>query len=141
MKEGNEHTILKDHGLKITPIRKGILNILRSSHRPFAVKDIINVLHKSIKRFDTVTVYRTLHTLKQKNIVQSVHWGGEALLYELVRGHHHHIVCTRCGDVEDIFESECAQTSKNVLKSSKKFFSITKHSFELFGICTLCSKK
>lgn len=141
MKQISESSFLREHNLKVTPIRKAIFAVLNSSSRPCTVKDIVFAIQKNIKTVDVVTVYRTLHTLEQKNIVQTVNWGGEAVLYELVRGHHHHIVCTRCGDVENVFESKCVKMSLSILKSSKKFSSITKHSFELFGTCRACLKK
>jgi Fe2+ or Zn2+ uptake regulation protein len=118
-----------------------LLEILLSFGKPLSAKGILEQIEKKIKNTDQVTVYRTLKTLSEKGIVHSVHWGGDALLYEISREHHHHMVCTSCGDIEDFHECDFDKISKNILRGSKKFSHIMRHSFELFGLCSCCSGK
>jgi Fur family transcriptional regulator, ferric uptake regulator len=60
--------------------------------------------------------------------------------FEFQDHHHHHIVCTDCGQAEEFDLCEVEDISAHALKMSKKFKVIKDHSLELFGLCNKCSK-
>ncbi|HEY0907821.1 MAG TPA: Fur family transcriptional regulator [Candidatus Paceibacterota bacterium] len=134
-------TQLRDSGLKATPVRQAVLALLSRSGKPFTAKEIVAKLSIKIKGLDTVTVYRTLHSFEKEGIVRSISLGKDALSYEVPSHHHHHIVCTDCSHIEDFEACAFDSLKDSVLKHSKSFTDITKHSFELFGLCKACSKR
>ena len=132
---------LRDAGLKVTPVRTAVLDFLTRMGRPFTAKEIVAKLAPKMKGLDMVTVYRTLHSFEKEGMVRSLSLGQDALSYEVPSHHHHHIVCTNCGLIESFEACAFDSIKANVLKKSKSFKDISKHSFELFGLCKVCSKK
>lgn len=129
---------IKKAGLKVTPMRLLVLSILRAASRPLLVRDLVTALSKKDPSVDTVTVYRTLKSFEEKSVIRSIFLGTDALSYELADDHHHHIVCLSCGVIEGFDACAFEKLGDSILKNSKKFKAITKHSFELFGTCSGC---
>ncbi len=134
----HDKKLLNDAKLKATPVRLLVLSTLRSAPKPLTVKDLLKALSKKDSSIDTVTVYRTLKSFEDADIVRSLSLGADALSYELADDHHHHIVCLRCGLVEGFELCAFTRLGDEILKNSKKFKTISKHSFELFGTCSSC---
>ena len=135
---------LKEHGLKATAPRLAVLEALggESGHAPRSAQDIHAALMKNAAAkksgMDLVTVYRTLASFEKAGIVKRVDLRGDSVLYELNDEHHHHIVCTNCGTVEDFEMCDMEALTKKIAQKSKKFTTIREHTLELFGVCTQC---
>ncbi len=131
--------LLKQHGLKATAPRGAILGVLAAKHEPLSAQDIYKKLPKKTE-IDLVTVYRTLASFEKAGIVKRVDLRSDAVLYELNDEHHHHIVCTSCGTVEDFDLCDIGEMAKKIAGHAKRFKTIGDHSLELFGICNACVK-
>jgi Fe2+ or Zn2+ uptake regulation protein len=108
-----------------------IVQILTRTDKPV---DVL-VLVKKIG-VNKTTVYRQLKKLIQNNIIFEVEFGDGKKRYELKSlGHHHHIVCKSCGDLEEISFDE-KQFSKYI--NNKTEYKIESHSLEFFGLCPTC---
>ena len=60
--------------------------------------------------------------------------------YELQEGRHHdHLVCVRCGNVEEFVDPEIERAQRQV--AARKGYELTDHSLVLYGICGDCRKK
>lgn len=131
--------VLREGGYKVTPGRVLLLKTLFGEEQPVTV----SYLEKKLKNaVDKVTLYRALESMVASGIVREVDFRHGHAHYELeaLRKHHHHIVCTNCGLVEDV----ACQTEpfvKQVAKKSKKFTTIADHSMEFFGVCKTCAAK
>ena len=138
--EKETQTILQQANLKATAPRLAILKVLAGNHLPINAEHI----YQKVKRLNIneTTVYRTLASFEEKGIVKRVDLRKESVYYELASGHHHHhIVCTDCGKVEDFESCSVDKISDKVLSQSSKFSLIKEHSLELFGVCNVCIKK
>lgn len=140
MKRSSED-IVKAAGLKITHVRLSALDALASARKPLTAKALLSALAKKDKTIDTVTVYRTLKSFEESGIIRSLSLGSDSLSYELAHDHHHHIVCLSCGLIEDFDACAFDSLKSKILKDSRHFKAITKHSFEMFGVCVSCDKK
>lgn len=127
---------LKRLKYKITPARVKIIMLLSSFDKPLTVEMMCEKIGD--KSINQTTVYRTVEFLLKLRLIGRVDLRGDAVYYELLDRHHHHIVCTSCGALEDFESCKIESVAKNILSKSKKFKSIDDHSFELFGICKLC---
>jgi Fur family transcriptional regulator, ferric uptake regulator len=95
--------MLKQFGLKKTPVRIGVLNILNASTGPLDVLELLKQLPSST---EPVTVYRTINTFVTQKIIHRVR--GEDRSWRYAIGHHSktpdhqhaHFVCDTCGKVE-----------------------------------------
>jgi len=131
--------MLRKSGHKATPGRLSLLLVLAKADRPLAIHDIIDASKKGLNQ---ATIYRALESLLDAGIVRRVDMQHAHAHYELSEGakHHHHLICKRCGRVEDVEHCDERTIEQAVLKKSKAFASIQTHSLEFFGLCKKCSK-
>ncbi len=125
---------LKDKGYRITEQRKKILEVMRS--HPLTAQEIFELLEKHGEKIDLASVYRTLHLLTHMGIVTVVEIREGKKRYELVKDHHHHLICDNCGTIEDIMPIGEEGLMKEIQGQTQ--FQITNHSLEFFGLCTRC---
>lgn len=94
-----------------------------------------NYLVEKLK-VNKTTVYRQIEKLLNDNLIIEVELGDGKKRYELKNlDHHHHLVCKKCGRLEDIRLNEKVILNE-VSKKSK--FKVENHSLEFFGICVNC---
>ena len=129
--------ILKNSKLKITPTRIAVLETLLKNDKPICADYISKKLSGKINE---ATVYRILSLLEQNEIIKKIDFKKDCAYFELNNDHHHHIICVKCGLVEDFKESkEVEKLLEKVVGESKKFKKIKEHSLELFGYCKVCN--
>ena len=127
-------------GLKATRPRMAIAKALFNEKNPIS----ITTLQKRLPNISSTSIYRTLEALVEHGSVDRINTGDLHPSYEMALGrkHHHHVICTRCGDIEDVeVVKDCpAQKVQHAaLAKSKKFNSIFEHSLEFFGLCKKCA--
>ncbi len=121
-------------GIRYTKPRKLIFEALEHLSKPVSANEINDYLKNKI---DLTSVYRTLSLLVKSEMVNVILFGEGKKRYELKNKneHHHHLVCEKCGDVEDV-EMKESLLLKSVEERSK--FVIKKHNLEFFGLCPDC---
>jgi len=131
-------TILKEYAYKVTPTRLSILSTFMRVRKPLSAEHILKHVRKTERKADQVTVYRTLTSFEKKGLIKKVNLRTDAAFYELAFDHHHHVVCTSCGRVEDFTDCSISHIIEKVTRTSPYFKTIDDHSIELFGMCTTC---
>jgi len=128
--------------LKATGPRMAIVKALYKEKYPISIA----ALQKKLPDISNTSIYRTLESLVEHDSVRRLNTGAIHPSYEISFGrrHHHHIICTECGDMEDIESvpvKNCpAQRAKDrIIDESKKFKIIYSHSLEFFGLCKKCA--
>ena len=130
-------TLLRNVGLRATPGRIALLNALMAESRPLTVEE----LHAKVPQTDLVTVYRTAQSFVERNLVQEVQLKKEPVRYEFFSGmHHHHLICTGCGTIDELPECDLGKIEQAVLRKSS-FASVNDHSLDFFGFCRACANK
>lgn len=131
------NNILKDRGLKVTPTRLAVLEIFLKSSKPISANIICKKLNGQINE---ATVYRMLSSFECSDILKKINLRKDSAFFELNNDHHHHMVCTNCGLIEDFKENvEIEKLLDSVVKKSAQFKKIKEHSLELFGLCKKCN--
>jgi Fur family ferric uptake transcriptional regulator len=130
--------ILNSAGLKSTTPRLVVLKALSELKHPMTAQEIQRKLGKN--KIDLVTLYRTLASFEEKQLVKRVSLKKDAVYYELDTDHHHHIICKNCSKVEDFENTEIEKVLEEVIRKSSKFKIIKDHALELFGVCNACIK-
>jgi Fur family ferric uptake transcriptional regulator len=133
-------SLLQRSGLRRTPVRLAVIEILARSGRPVSVPQILARMRGAV---DTVTVYRTLHTFVRKKLVHRVRGEDRTWLYALsdaraTRQHlHPHFVCEQCGKVECL---EDAQVPAAFLSSLgvRDDYRVAWPEVVLHGLCPRC---
>ncbi len=132
---------LKDAGLKITLPRVKIFQILeRSEVHHVSAEDVYKLLLQNGEEVGLATVYRVLTQFEQAGLVVRHNFEGGHSVFELSSDKHHdHIVCIRCGRVEEFADDEIEQLQRNV--ANKLGFELTDHSLNMYGLCPECRQK
>ncbi len=131
---------LRDAGLKVTLPRVKILEILeRSDARHISAEDMYKALLESGEDIGLATVYRVLTQFETAGLVTRHHFEGGHSVFELNQGaHHDHILCVKCGRVDEFVDSEIEARQKKI--ASAKGYEMTDHSLYIYGICSSCRK-
>jgi Fur family transcriptional regulator, ferric uptake regulator len=131
---------LRNAGLKVTLPRVKILEILeRSNARHISAEDMYKALLDSGEDIGLATVYRVLTQFETAGLVTRHHFEGGHSVFELNQGaHHDHILCVKCGRVDEFVDSEIEARQKKI--ASAKGYEMTDHSLYIYGICSSCRK-
>jgi Fur family ferric uptake transcriptional regulator len=103
----------------------------------FAVEDLVRALDSAGESIGLATVYRAVAAMESSGFLTRVGEREGATLYVrcTALGHHHHLVCTGCGQVA---HTACP-LDDSVLKSVGDVgFEITGHEIVLYGRCEAC---
>ena len=132
--------LLRSHGLKATPQRLQVLGLLVNSKKPVSIVELQKKSANADQSMDSVTLYRSLEALVEKMLVRPVDLRHGHTDYELIRAgkHHHHIVCEKCGAIEDFEWCPEIELKKNILTNTSNFATLNDHSLEFFGVCKKC---
>ena len=121
---------------RTTRQRTAVLAALRRAPDPVAAQDLHAVLGRTV---GLATVYRTLQGLVDTGQVDVFRRDtGEALFRLCNPVHHHHLVCQRCGRVEEVDACEVEPWAARV--GRRRGFSVTGHQADIFGVCAGCQR-
>jgi Fur family transcriptional regulator, ferric uptake regulator len=133
--------VLRDAGLRRTPVRAGVLEVLAAAGGPLGVPQILERLPEHT---DAVTVYRTLNTFTRKKLVHRVHGEDRTWRYALSGGamqspahQHPHFVCDECGTVECLEDASIPKTFVSSLRVGSRY-SVRYPEVVLHGLCPKC---
>src|SRR5579863_3815069 len=98
---------LKERGVRLTRQRRILLDLLDRSGRHLDAETLFQMAQQKDPKLNRVTVYRTLKMLKMSGLVDELdlmHVEGDQHYYETrLKQEHAHLVCLRCGKVEEFF--------------------------------------
>ena len=133
-------TRLKEHGHRATTKVRAVIELYLQQG---TVLDPFEVRQKLQKRFKGVglpTVYRILEGLANCGILQTVASEDRQLRYYICRdieaGHHHHFICTECGEVAEVNLCLMETVSKYVKRHLKA--TVHNHFLQIEGRCAKC---
>ena len=134
---------LKNAGLKATLPRLKVLSLFENSvERHLSAEDIYKVMINSGEDVGLATVYRVLTQFEQAGLLIRHHFESGKAVFELnAGGHHDHIVCVKCGRVEEFYDPEIEKRQEAAAASMG--FTMQDHSLTIYGVCTKqpCSKQ
>jgi len=134
-----ESSELRKAGLKVTLPRMKILDILESkgSIRHQSAEDVYKALLDSGEDIGLATVYRVLTQFESAGLVKRHHFEGGHSVFELNQGSHHdHILCVKCGRVDEFVDETIEQRQKDIAKELG--YEMTDHCLYMYGICSKC---
>ena len=136
-----ENKELRKAGLKVTLPRVKILQILENSaNKHLSAEDVYKALIEAEEEVGLATVYRVLTQFESAGLVMRHHFEGGHSIFELTSvDHHDHIVCNKCGQVEEFFDELIEEQQEKI--ATKYGFKITDHSMYLYGICKNCQSE
>ena len=133
-----ESSELRKAGLKVTLPRMKILDILEhTSSRHQSAEDVYKALLDTGEDIGLATVYRVLTQFETAGLVNRHHFEGGHSVFELNEGSHHdHILCVKCGTVDEFIDDTIEKRQKAI--ATDLGYELTDHCLYMYGICKKC---
>ena len=132
---------LRQAGLKVTIPRLKILELLeQATTRHLSAEDIYKTFSELGEDIGLATVFRVLTQFEEAGLVKRRNFEEGYSVFELNQGpHHDHLVCIKCGKVDEFVDETIEKRQRNV--AEKAGYQMTDHSLIIYGVCSTCSKK
>ena len=132
----NYTNLLKEYDLKVTPQRVAIVEeLFKNGH--MNIDDLYKKLLSKFPSVSLATIYKNINAMVEKVFLSEVKIPNSKSVYELVKTEHAHLVCSCCGNIEDIMLDPSSIISEVSTLSS---FKIDSTNIVLSGICPKCTK-
>lgn len=104
----------------------------------FTLVELFDRARAAEPRLGLATVYRTVDLLRRTGSIRPLPTGGRPTYVRCHAGHHHHLVCTSCGGVEET--PLCAAPSETEVRR-KHGFVAEAHQVDIYGTCGRCTRR
>ena len=133
--------VCAQRGVRLTPQRRRILEIVWASHKPIGAYDVLEILNCNGGRSAPMTVYRALDFLMEQGLVHRL-----ASLNAFLGCAHPHeqhnsyfLICQQCNQAAEL---EDTSIQKAILTSTKSTgFTVQSQLVEIQGLCQDCRPK
>src|SRR5690242_1455149 len=128
---------LAGSGLRSTPQRYALMAFLMAQEGHPTAAEIFEAVNRLDPRSSKATTYNNLRDLVQAGLVREVAVEGRAARFDAKGRPHHHFICDRCGNVEDLEWYDVPRPAarslgKRVLRECELIFR---------GLCTKCAPR
>jgi Fur family ferric uptake transcriptional regulator len=135
-------TAIASRGFRLTGPRRAVVDIVVRHPGPLTVAEIRGRLKG--RPANLVSIYRAVNLLCRLGLLRVADASTGTQRFELAEqftGHHHHLICQRCGRVEDLEgcllgDAVLDEIRQRVRRS--RSFRMTEHDLKLFGLCRHC---
>ncbi len=136
-RENLAQKILENQGVRVTRQRRLILKELIDSLKPLSAAEIHRRLLKENSGIQLSTIYRNLKFFSSRGLIREFNLdrSRKEKFYEFIESHHHHLICTSCGEIKCLgcpledYESELAERTG---------YQINDHNIKIYGLCPEC---
>jgi Fe2+ or Zn2+ uptake regulation protein len=126
---------------RYTSGRRQLVELLAGAERPETIPELLERAGSLAQS----SAYRNLVVLEEAGVAHRVVTSDERARYELAEdlmGHHHHLICTSCGRVDDFTVS--AQMERSLEGALERAvagtgFRPAAHRFDVIGTCESCA--
>jgi Fe2+ or Zn2+ uptake regulation protein len=127
---------LRAAGYRVTPQRLVIHRALVDLGRHVGAEELLVAVDRQLPNVSLPTVYSALEALEDAGLVRRVSAGQGRALYDARPADHHHLVCRRCGAVDDLDADGPLTTA---LKSAREHgFAPDGAEIVVRGLCSNC---
>ena len=131
---------LRQRGVRITPQREMILDVLAHSSGHMTAEEIYDQVKRHTRAINIATVYRTLDMLAEAGLVNRVSSCDGRMVYATYQhGPHLHLVCRLCGSMVDA-DCELLLSFVEQVRDQYHFIADWQH-LSLQGVCQKCANK
>jgi len=121
----------------VTPQRQVIYGLLAESRSHPTVDEVHEAVAQVLPTVSLRTVYQALHDLAELGEIQLTSLGGSSFRVDVRADRHDHIVCVRCGHVQDV-DVDAATVAPT--RSQRHGFSVDRTDIVFSGRCAPCRK-
>lgn len=128
--------LFREKNLKLTPQRYAIYKYLLSTKSHPSAEMIFDRITVDYPTMSLATVYKTVKTLSEIGLVQELNVGEDNFRFDANVSRHPHIICLKCGIVDDVENVDFGFIDKEAEKHTD--FSISDHQVYFYGHCPKC---
>ncbi len=128
---------LEAGGLRCTPQRYAVMAFLMESKRHPTAAEIFEAVNRVDPRSSRATTYNNLRDLVRAGLVREVAVEGRAARFDAKGMRHHHFICDRCGDVENMEWFDVPKPGSRALGKRK----LRECEVIFRGLCTKCAPR
>jgi Fe2+ or Zn2+ uptake regulation protein len=127
---------LRAAGYRVTPQRLVIHSTLVELGRHVGAEELLGAVEPQLPNVSLPTVYSALEALEDAGLVRRVSAGQGRALYDARPADHHHLVCRRCGAVEDL--DAPVSLSRALTSAREQGFAPDGAEVVIRGLCASC---
>ena len=128
-------SLFRERGLKVTPQRECIFDVLWGAEAHPSAEAVYAEASARMPTMSLKTVYQTLNDLAAMGEIQQLDLGTGASRFDPNIDSHHHLVCTRCGKVRDLYADYSAV---EVPPDAEQGFRVGSAEVVFRGLCPDC---
>jgi Fur family ferric uptake transcriptional regulator len=130
---------LSDLGYRLTPQRLMVLKAVEDATSHISAEEIYAQVRAYYPQMNISTVYRTLELVKELGLVTETDMGDGRVRYHCMgKGHHHHLVCEKCGRIIDMEEAILDPLWSEI--EHRYNFKVDMKHLVFFGLCAGCQE-
>lgn len=130
-------SVLRARGRRVTSQRLAIHETLRALARHVTAEEVHAAVLERLPSVSLPTVYATLELLEELGAVRRISAGEGAVLYDPRPDQHHHLVCRRCGRVDDV--EAPLDLAAAVGAASERGYEVDRVEVVVTGLCAACT--
>jgi Fur family ferric uptake transcriptional regulator len=128
---------LSELGYRLTPQRLMVVGAVEEADSHISAEEIYLQIRARYPHMNISTVYRTLELLSGLGLVTETDMGdGRVRYHSIGKGHHHHLVCQKCGEIIDVEESMLRPLRDEI--GQRYGFKVDMKHLAFFGLCAKC---
>jgi len=128
---------LSERGYRLTPQRLMVVEAVEEADSHISAEEIHLQVRARYPYMNISTVYRTLELLSGLGLVTETDMGdGRVRYHGIGKGHHHHLVCQKCGEIIDVEESILSPLWDEI--GQRYHFEVDMKHLAFFGLCSKC---
>ena len=120
---------------KNTEQKKIILDAFKAGYHPTA-DELLQKIRKNHPDYSRATLYRNLASFCESGELRKISAVGQTDRYTNNVDCHYHLVCEKCGAIEDLSMPNAIKTPQKLLN-----YDVNYHELTFYGICPKCQKK
>ncbi|MGQ3684496.1 MAG: Fur family transcriptional regulator [Candidatus Loosdrechtia sp.] len=128
--------VLRNNGMKITPQRLLIFNVLENNTSHPSAEEVFNRVKKVYPTVSFTTIYKTLETLRDLGEVRELIIDEDRKHYDPNMNIHHHVICSSCKKIHDIYADYSSHIK--LPESIKNDYAVSGFQISFYGICRAC---
>jgi len=130
----NYELLLREHNLKVTPQRLGILSLMqRAGH--LNVEELFGLIKKQFSSISLATLYKNINAMLETSLITEIKIPKHKSKYEIAKEPHIHLLCQKCDEFIDVSVNIDTIVDEASKKSHYQFID---SSIVLCGVCEKC---
>jgi len=124
-------------GYRLTAPRRALAGLIATRAGHFTAEELLGESRQRRLGVTRATIFRSLDVLADLGVVERLDLpSGEHAFVACEPAHHHHIVCSSCGQSTGVDDHGLERVAQAIGRSTG--YRIDTHRLELFGLCPAC---